>query len=112
MKQIEAYVRTDRANEVLDALKGVGVVHATLTHVIATGPNLDPETTKTSVEFGRPVNRMVKLALLCPDKDEVRLVEVIREAARTGRPGDGVISVQNINRLVKIRTAAESIDAL
>ena len=45
-------------------------------------------------------------------EDEARLVETIRAAACTGEPGDGVISVANVNRLVKIRTAAESTEAL
>lgn len=112
MKEIKAYVRVERADEVLSALAAAGIANATLTHVLAVGPNLDPDQSKASVEFGRRVNRMVNMEIICPDKDESRVVEAIREAACTGRPGDGVVSVTNVNRLVKIRTAAESTDAL
>ncbi|WP_025322423.1 P-II family nitrogen regulator [Deferrisoma camini] len=112
MKLIRAYIRVERADEVLDALSQAGIVNATLTHVLAVGPNQDPDQSKVSMEFGRRVNRMVKLELICPDKDESMMVETIRKAACTGQPGDGVVAVQNLNRLVKIRTAKESVDAL
>jgi nitrogen regulatory protein PII len=64
------------------------------------------------MEFGRPVNRMVKLEVICPDRDEHRLLEVVRQAACTGQPGDGVLSVTNVNRFGKIRDSAESLEAL
>ena len=112
MKLIRAYIRAERADEVLEGLAQAGILNATLTHVLAVGPNLDPDASRVSLEFGRRVNRMVKLELICPDKDEHRMIEIIRRGACTGQPGDGVIAVQNINRLVKIRTAQESVDAL
>jgi nitrogen regulatory protein PII len=55
---------------------------------------------------------MVKLEVICLDKDESKIVELIRKAACTLQPGDGIITVANINRIVKVRTAAVSIDAL
>jgi len=112
MKEIKAYIRTERANEVLDVLAQEGIVNATLTHVLAVGPNVDTDRSRVSLEFGRRVNRMVKLEIICPDRDEHRLLELVRRAASTGNPGDGVLSVTNVNRLVKIRDAAESLEAL
>jgi len=112
VKEIKGYVRAGRADEVLDALGKAGVINATLTHVLAVGPNVDPCGSQVSLEFGRQVNRMVKLEVICPDKDEKRLVELIRCAACTGTNCDGIVSVMNVNRLVKIRTAQESTEAL
>ena len=112
MKEIKAYLRAERADEVLDVLGNAGIPNASLTHVLAVGPNIDQDRGRVSLEFGRRVNRIVKLELICPDRDEAQLVETIRAAACTGAHGDGVISVANVNRLVKIRTAEESMDAL
>lgn len=112
MKEIKAIVREERITEVLDTLGDAGIVNATLTHVLAMGPNIDRDEKRINVKFGRRVNRMVKLELICPDKDEGRLVDLIREPCCTGRAGDGIIAVKNINRLVKIRNAVESVDAL
>ncbi len=112
MKEIKAYIRSERAQKVLDALTNAGFPHATLTHVVAMGACADPEEASMNIEFGRAMCRMVKLEVICPDQEEPRIVKVLQKAARTGQTGDGIISVQNINRLVKIRTAAESLDAL
>lgn len=112
MKEIKAIVREERISEVLDALGNAGIVNATLSQVLALGPNIDQDESRISVKFGRKVNRMVQVALICPDKDEWRLVNLIREQGCTGTPGDGIISTKNVNRLVKIRNAVESTDAL
>ena len=112
MKEIKAFIRAERAEEVLDALAEVGIANATLTHVLSWGPHVDPGRGKVSLEFGREVNLMVKLEVICPDQEEDRLLEVARRAACTGQSGDGVISVTTVNRFVKIHDAAESVEAL
>ena len=112
MKEIKAYIRSDRALEVLDALSQAGITHATLTHVFAVGADAEGGQAELNIEFGRNVNRMVKLEVICLDRDEPKMVELIRKAACTMRSGDGIITVANVNRLVKVRTAAVSIDAL
>ncbi|MBU0730561.1 MAG: P-II family nitrogen regulator [Proteobacteria bacterium] len=112
MKEIKAYIRTPRTDEVLSALHESGINNATLTCVFAVGPNIDADDSTVNLEFGRSVNRMVKLEVICSDRQEAMIVETIRKAAHTGKPGDGIISVANLNRVVKIRTAAESIEAL
>ena len=112
MKEIKAYIRVDRAPMVLDALSAAGITSAMLTHVLTVGTDTACENVKMNIEFGCNVSRMVKLEVICLDKEEFRTVELIREAACTTRPGDGIISVTNVNRLVKIHTAGESIDAL
>jgi len=112
MKQVNALIREERADEVLQKLAEIGIVHATLTHVEAVGRHLDPDQSRLSMAFGRKVNRMLKVEIICPDRDEQKVVVTIREAACTGQPGDGVLSVTNVNRLVKIRDATESVEAL
>ncbi len=41
-----------------------------------------------------------------------KVVEVISEAARTGRIGDGKIFVSNIEEVIRIRTGESGADAL
>lgn len=112
MKEIKAYIREEKAVKVREALSAVGIRHMTFVHVVAIGAQCAATTSKMSIEFGCPACRMLKVEVVCLDKDELRTVELIRKNAFTGHPGDGIISVSNINRLVKIRTASESIDAL
>ena len=112
MKEIKAYIRCNRALKALDELHEAGIKHATLTHVLAVGAEAECEEAEVNIEFGCKVNRMVKLEVICLDKDELKIVELIRNATRTGQPGDGIITVTNVNHLIKIRTAAESVEAL
>ena len=46
------------------------------------------------------------------DEDEGRLVEVISKKACTGRKGDGIIFVSDVNITVKIRTGERGEGAL
>ena len=84
----------------------------TLSHVLGVGAHNEADQAKASIEFGCYVNRRVNIEIICLDKDEARLVEVVRSAACTGQPGDGIITVVNVNHLIKIRTAAQSAEAL
>ena len=112
MKEIKAHIRCERALKVLDALDEAGIKHATLTHVLAVGAEAEGAQAEMNIEFGCRVNRMVKLEVISLDKDESKIVELIRKAACTLQPGDGIITVANVNRIVKVRTAAVSSDAL
>jgi nitrogen regulatory protein PII len=112
MKEIKAYIRCDRAAKVHAALSEAGISHMTLSQVLAVGAHSDTDQAKLSIEFGCYVDPRVKVEIICLDKDETRTVEIVRKAASTGQPGDGIITIANVNRLVKIRTAAESVEAL
>jgi nitrogen regulatory protein PII len=112
MKEIRAYIRVERAAEVQAALSEAGISHMTLSHVLAVGAHNDADQAKANIEFGCYVNRRVKVEIICLDKDEARVVEVVRMAACTGQSGDGIITVVNVNHLIKIRTAAQSAEAL
>ena len=112
MKEIKAIIRTDKAQEALDALYGGGAVNVTVSHVLATGTSIDNGEARMNMEFGRQVAKMVRLEVVCSDRDDLRLVEIIRQASCTGQKGDGIIIVSNVNRIMKIRNKCESIDAL
>jgi nitrogen regulatory protein P-II 1 len=45
-----------------------------------------------------------KLEIFCDDEHVEHLVETIRAAAHTGRPGDGIIMVADLPLVVRIRT--------
>ena len=51
--------------------------------------------------------KRVKLEILCDDTICDELVEIIRKNAHTGNPGDGIIMVANLDRVVRIRTGEQ-----
>jgi len=112
MKEIKAVIRQEKAQMVLDFLEKAGAANVTLTHVMATGIDSQSCNCQMNMEFGRNIASMIKIELICSDCKDLQFVELIRNAAFTDSPGDGIITVRNINRVLKIRTSGEGIEAL
>jgi len=53
-----------------------------------------------------------KLEIFCADSVCDAIVATIRKAAHTGNPGDGLIMVADLPRVVRIRTAEEQDEAV
>ena len=85
---------------------GVGAITAYVVHGIS------GETT-TFLYSKRPfeVNHLpesVKLEVVCSEESLDKIIQFIARAARTGNPGDGIITVQDVERVVKIRDQVPS----
>lgn len=112
MKEIKAYIRTERADNVVHALEQAGVRGLTLIDVMAVGENIDPRNYKFSVSCVEKYQKVAKIELICAAEDADRYADIIREAACTHSKGDGIICISDIERLVKIRTGEEGPEAL
>lgn len=108
MKEIKAYIRCEKAEEVVHALEAAGVSGLTLIDVMAVGPNIDPANYKYSIACVEKYQKVAKVEVICKDEEADRFVAVLREAAYTGMQGDGLISVSPVERVVKIRTGEEN----
>jgi nitrogen regulatory protein P-II 1 len=49
---------------------------------------------------------------VCPDDLAEKAIEAIRNAAQTGRIGDGKIFVSNVEEVIRIRTGETGLDAI
>lgn len=56
--------------------------------------------------------RRCKLEIFCADAALDEIVTAIRRAAHTGNPGDGVIMVADLPRVVRIRSGEEQDEAV
>lgn len=104
MKEIKAYIRNEKASVVISALEQAGVPGCTVAVVKAVGAAAVPENEYISIDYIEKVAPVVKLEIICKDEDALRLVDVIRKTAYSGRRGDGMVFVSDINYAVKIRT--------
>jgi len=107
MKVIKTFVRPECVDLVLEELSKLDVLHLTVGHVFAVGPGIDEAAGKMSVEFGHKVNKMARIELMCLDRNEGKITETILDAGCTGQPGDGVVVVSNVNRLMEIKKRSE-----
>ena len=104
MKEIKAYIRLIKAEEVIHALEKADVPGFTAIEVKAIGAAVEPERAKFSIEYAEKVSPITKIELVCKGEDVVRLVDIIKETAYTGHKGDGIIFVSGVDYAVKIRT--------
>jgi nitrogen regulatory protein P-II 1 len=55
---------------------------------------------------------MVKLECIVRDDQCAEVIAVIEEHAKTGRPGDGKITVATLDKVIRIRTGESGVNAI
>ena len=104
MKRIEAIIRHHRLDDVKNALTEKGFTGMTVCEVRGFGRQRGQRETYRGVEYAVDFVPKVKIELIIPDRRTHEAVEVILEAARTGKVGDGKIFISDIAEVIRIRT--------
>lgn len=104
MKLIKAYIRTYMSEKVIHALKDIGAPRLTAIDIRALGDEINPKHLEISAEHVGTYTTMVKLEIVCNEKDVKKTVETILSNARTGYKGDGIIVISPVENLTSIRT--------
>lgn len=104
MKLITAVIKPFKLDDVKAALREAGVVGITVSEVRGFGRQGGHTETYRGTEYQIEFVPKVKLEILATDGDVDRIVDVITDAARTGKIGDGKIWVSPIETVVRIRT--------
>jgi nitrogen regulatory protein PII len=112
MNLITAIIKPFKLDDVKEALKAAGVVGITISEVRGFGRQGGHTETYRGSEYKIDFVPKVKLEILSDDDDVERIVDVIASAARTDKIGDGKIWVSSIERIVRIRTSEEGVDAI
>lgn len=102
MKEIKAYVRSNMANLVLEALARSDLLDSSIVAVRGVTKGLPQEAYSFSMKLGEVFQEVIKLELVCKDENANRLAEVIQKAACTGRKGDGMIFIAPIDEAIRI----------
>ena len=112
MKLITAVVKPFKADEVKDALKGVGVQGMTVSEAQGFGRQGGHTEVYRGTEYTIDFVPKTRLELVVDDDAVDLVVEAIVNAARTGKIGDGKVWVSDVGRLTRIRTGERDADAL
>ena len=112
MKKIEAIIKPFKLDDVRDALAEAGVAGITVTDVRGFGRQKGHTETYRGAEYVVDFLPKTKVEAIVPDNMLEICVEKIRDAAQTGKIGDGKIFVSDIVRAVRIRTGETDDDAL
>ena len=112
MKMITAIIKPFKLDDVREALAEVGVQGITVTEVKGFGRQKGHTELYRGAEYVVDFLPKMKIEVVLDDALVERAIEAIRQAAATGRIGDGKIFVSNIEEVVRIRTGETGMDAV
>jgi len=112
MVEIRAIIRTAMLDRVIHMLREAGVPRLTVTRVHAIGRGVDPAAVKLSVQEGTEYAEKAMIQFICGGNRCEMFSELICRAAGTGRQGDGIVYVQPVLGVRKIRTGVQGPEAL
>ncbi|MBO6636829.1 MAG: P-II family nitrogen regulator [Roseitalea sp.] len=112
MKKIEAIIKPFKLDEVKEALQEVGLQGITVTEAKGFGRQKGHTELYRGAEYVVDFLPKVKIEIVVSDETVDSAMDAIRNAAQTGRIGDGKIFVSPIEEVVRIRTGETGADAV
>ncbi len=112
MKKIEAIIKPFKLEDVKDALAEAGITGMTVSDVKGYGRQQGHNELYRGAEYVVDFIPKVKIELIVAGEDVDSTVELIVDAAKTGKIGDGKIFVSPIEKIIRIRTGESDEDAI
>ena len=112
MKLITAIIKTFKLDEVTSALRDAGVEGMTVSEVRGFGRQGGHTETYRGTEYQIDFVPKVKVEIVTEESGVDRIVELLTDAARSGKIGDGKIWVTAVESVIRIRTGESGADAI
>ncbi|MCZ6513820.1 MAG: P-II family nitrogen regulator [Nitrospinae bacterium] len=112
MKKIEAIIKPFKLDEVKDQLNEKGAFGMTVTEVKGFGRQKGHTELYRGAEYTVDFLPKIKLEILVKDDQLEEIIQVIMQAAQTGKIGDGKIFVSDLEDVIRIRTEERGEDAI
>lgn len=112
MKKIEAIIKPFKLDDVKEALSEIGIKGMTISEVKGYGRQKGHKEIYRGAEYVVDFIPKVKLEIVVAAVQADQVVEKIRQAAHTGKIGDGKIFVFPVEEAVRVRTGERGRDAI
>lgn len=112
MHKVVIIAKLSRYERLKTALNDLGVTGMTVTQVMGCGIQKGAGEKYRGVEMDVTVLPKVKVEVIVGSIPVDSVIETAKKALYTGHVGDGKIFVYNVQRVVKVRTGEENLDAL
>jgi nitrogen regulatory protein P-II 1 len=109
---VTAIIKPYRLEEVREAIRAAGVIGLTVSEVQGYGRQGGKTETFRGSEYTIDFVPKVKIEVVVKDDELDKIIEVITDAGRTGKIGDGKLWAYSLDRLLRIRTGETGDDAL
>ena len=112
MKKIEAIIKPFKLEEVKENLGVAGIHGLTVMEVKGFGRQKGHTELYRGAEYIVDFLPKVKIEIVVKDDDLNKAIESILSAAKTGRIGDGMIFVSELEQVIRIRTCETGENAI
>ncbi|KXS50162.1 MAG: nitrogen regulatory protein P-II 1 [Halanaerobium sp. 4-GBenrich] len=112
MKRIEAIIRPDKTDKLIDRLEAIGINGLNITEIKGYGSQKGHSETYRGVTYRIRLRKKIKVEIIVEYTEVDKIVEAIKEAVQTGEVGDGKIFISDIENAIRIRTGEEGTAAL
>ena len=106
MKEIKAFVKPFKVNDIFHHLLEAGFPNLTVSMAEGTG-NFESGEPSISTHFSITDSQVAKIEIVCNKNDLDKIVMIISEQGRTGNPGDGLIYVSDVEKAVRVKTGED-----
>lgn len=107
MKEIKAFIRPNKVNDIVHHLKDAGFENITISLAEGTGKFQDDDAF-VSQKFSITDSEVAKLELVVNKNDVEKVVHIIAEQGKTLNPGDGLIYISNVEKVYRVKTGLEN----
>lgn len=107
MKEIKAFVRPNKVNEIVHHLIDNDFENITLSSAEGT-EKLQDENAFVSQKFSVTDSPMAKIVMVIEKAKVNTVVSIISEYGKTLNPGDGIIYVSNVEKAYRVKTGLEN----
>jgi nitrogen regulatory protein P-II 1 len=111
-KKIEAIIREERLYEVKEALRKIGIVGMNVTEVRGHGRQGGIVLAGRTGTYQIDMLPRIQLNIVLSDHNVEKTIQTIQDAARTGKPGDGIIFVYPVEDVIRISSGERGHEAL
>src|SRR5210317_43504 len=112
MKKIEAIIKPFKLDDVKEALNDMGIKGMTISEVKGYGRQKGHKEIYRGAEYIVDFIPKAKMEIIVEASQVDEVVEKIRNAANTGKIGDGKIFVLPVEQVIRVRTGEKGTEAI
>ena len=112
MKKIEAIIKPFKLDDVKEALSEIGIYGMTVTEVSGYGRQKGHKEIYRGAEYVVDFVPKIKIELVVSSERADEVVDTVRDAANSGKIGDGKVFVLPVEQVVRVRTGETGTNAL
>ena len=112
MKKIKAIIKPFKLDDVKDALNAIGVEGMTISEVKGFGRQRGHKEVYRGAEYQADFVPKVQIDVVVDNDLSEKVIDIIKDSAKTGKIGDGKIFISSVEEAIRIRTGETGLNAI